>query len=350
MLEQSLLSWIERSVPGKGTNYESALPAIVATDIGLTRKENQDRAVVMRFASDGRTQTVFALADGMGGMRDGAHCASLGLAGFLTHFAASHDADTLTRLHSSALYANQAVHAYAQGHGGATLSAVVVNGEDGLIHSVNVGDSRSFAFNHNGVERLTVDDSLAEAVGGHGRELLQFVGMGDGMQPHVRPYPSQNANILLTSDGVHFVEKETFDTILTRAPTIRAAADRLMALARWCGGPDNATLIAAKPTDVENASAMDGTLQLWDSFSMLHIIFAKSEIALTQPSYAPPPKPQNTSLDLGETPSNQAVESVNPGTRSRKQKRARKMVVREEVQLSIDVEGSRGEGEKNADR
>jgi PPM family protein phosphatase len=107
MLQQSLLAWIERPVSGKGTNYESTLPAIIATDIGLVRKENQDRAVAMRFANNGRTQTVFALADGMGGLRDGGHCASLALAGFLTSYATSTDKNTYTRLQASALYANE---------------------------------------------------------------------------------------------------------------------------------------------------------------------------------------------------------------------------------------------------
>ena len=347
MLQQSLVSWIERHVPGKGTNYEATLPAIIATDTGLIRKENQDRAVVMRFVDRGRTQTVFALADGMGGMRNGAHCASLAVAAFLESYATNDELDIETRLQVSALYANKAVFSYSRGSGGATLSAVAVGSTDGMFHSVNVGDSRIFAFGENRVERLTVDDSLAEAVGGHGRELLQFVGMGEGMQPHVRQSSGLSSGFLITSDGVHFVHPEVFETVLSRSPSIKAAAERLMALARWSGGPDNATLIIANTKDLAGSSVEGGALYFWDSFSMLQIIFSENS---TPPTTAKNVEKPPTSLALGDSPAQKDKVPLEIGSVAKKPKRRRSRDREDKVQLSISVEEFQKEGATDADR
>lgn len=47
------------------------LPAAIATDIGLVRKENQDRVAVLKFRpfSKNKDMIVIALADGMGGWK-----------------------------------------------------------------------------------------------------------------------------------------------------------------------------------------------------------------------------------------------------------------------------------------
>ena len=51
------------------------LPAAIATDIGLVRKENQDRVAVLKFRpfSKNKDMIVIALADGMGDGR-GSEC------------------------------------------------------------------------------------------------------------------------------------------------------------------------------------------------------------------------------------------------------------------------------------
>ncbi|MCV5870252.1 hypothetical protein OFN61_33885, partial [Escherichia coli] len=62
------------------------LPAAIATDIGLVRKENQDRVAVLKFRpfSKNKDMIVIALADGMGGMEGVANAASLTVSSFFT--------------------------------------------------------------------------------------------------------------------------------------------------------------------------------------------------------------------------------------------------------------------------
>lgn len=94
------------------------------------------------------------------------------------------------KIYQAVSAANESVFRFAGGKGGATLSAVVLGG-GGAAFVAHVGDSRVYSFGPNmRVERLTKDDSLAEAVGGHGRELLQFIGMGPEMQPFISEIPS----------------------------------------------------------------------------------------------------------------------------------------------------------------
>ena len=118
---------------------------------------------------------------------------------FWITYAFSGYSDTPARLEAAARAADDSVFAFARGSGGSTLSAVVVE-RTGEAHTVNVGDSRSYSFSRGkSTDRLTVDDSLAEAVGGHGRELIQFVGMGDGIKPHVRRIPDGSTGFLITT-------------------------------------------------------------------------------------------------------------------------------------------------------
>ena len=52
--------------------------AAVATEVGGVRADNQDRVAIARIRDrTGRTFVVAGLADGIGGMRDGAECAAM---------------------------------------------------------------------------------------------------------------------------------------------------------------------------------------------------------------------------------------------------------------------------------
>ena len=145
---------------------------------GMIREQNQDRVACMRFCSrlnDVAPFVVIALSDGMGGMKDGAECASRTVAGFFDSIVRNRHLDEVSRISLAAEEANESVYRFAGGYGGATLSAVLVSELGAFI--VNVGDSRIYAeVQASGVQlrRLTIDDSLAEIVGGNGRDLLQY--------------------------------------------------------------------------------------------------------------------------------------------------------------------------------
>src|SRR5579871_5639257 len=77
--QETVAAWLSRPVPERAQNQCFDLPAILATDIGLKREENQDRVAALRLSAKQSSLPIIAVvvADGMGGMRDGARCATL---------------------------------------------------------------------------------------------------------------------------------------------------------------------------------------------------------------------------------------------------------------------------------
>jgi len=114
---------------------------------------------------------------------------------------------------------------------------------------------------------------MAEALGAQGRELLQFIGMGEGIQPHIDPLPRNNNIFIITSDGVHYIEPKIFDSVIINSGNMRQMAERLSALSRWCGGQDNSTLAAVDISEVKNKIFQEGRKQIgfWDFFGQLSI-------------------------------------------------------------------------------
>ena len=85
MFQEKIESWLSRPVPERAVNRSFELPVVLSSDIGLKRSENQDRVAAMKIlskASGGRVLVAVAIADGMGGMRDGAQCATKALSSF----------------------------------------------------------------------------------------------------------------------------------------------------------------------------------------------------------------------------------------------------------------------------
>lgn len=260
------------------------MPIAVGTDIGQMREENQDRVAVMRVNANSSLSQPFlvvALADGMGGMVNGMECAARTLAAFFNAVIRFRHKPAEERLAAAASEANRFVNEYSNGHGGATLSALLVD-VDHQIFTLNVGDSRIYARSGD-VEanalRLTTDDSLEEVVGGHGKELLQFIGMGEGLIPHVSK-PSQNLDrIVLTSDGVHFIGHEPLSDVLRHSEEPSQVVDRLITFAGWKGAPDNASTAAIflKPLRNSLPRLEESGVEIWDPFSALHVMWVKQD-------------------------------------------------------------------------
>lgn len=227
------------------------------TDVGLRRNENQDRVAVVRWRakleSNLGSMMAIVVSDGMGGMQDGAFCAAKTISVFVAELMNSHQFDLTRSIMAAVHAANASVYDAYRGKGGATLSAVVIS-EEGKVTGVNVGDSRIYApvvgEPRELARRLTIDDTMKEAFGSEGNDLLQFVGLGPGLQPHVVPV-EQSANILaITTDGAHFIESKIFSEVLARSPDPKAMVERVIALSRWLGAPDNATIAVI---DIERA-------------------------------------------------------------------------------------------------
>jgi serine/threonine protein phosphatase PrpC len=354
MLCAKFEQWFMRKCPPHGSNFLPGLPVVLATDIGLSRLENQDRVAAMRVNATGVTDTfmVVAVADGMGGMRDGAKCAALTLSSFFNSLIRFRYKEPAERLQLATLAANDAVFKFSRGHGGATLSALLVGTKSEEHYLVNVGDSRIYTTLteriQDEVHRLTVDDSLEEAVGGTGRELLQFIGMGEGLKPHVKKVPTSAKRILVTSDGVHFINHEVLSDVLLNAEAEADAADELITVAKWRGAPDNASLAVVGVSslfDSLNLTEETG-IEVWDPFSSLHIMWMKPEKLELQEAEVALQKNRDRacqgdiSKDYKEPKTNQnPLKPPKPPTQQKTRKPRVKRTDADIPQLTIDIPG-----------
>lgn len=255
------------------------------SDIGLKRLENQDRTAALFVSSGGKSKQFFycfVLCDGMGGMKNGAIAASISVSTFIESLILNRKEHPKQRLMKSALAANLAVK-NSQG-GGSTLSAVLISGKE--VFSLNVGDSRIYTKSHEGeIKRHTTDDNLKELAGGEDERLLQFVGMGDGLRPHIQELEDDFDFIFLTSDGVHFLDKPVFDKIVQYSLSTTDLCSRLVSTAVRTGGHDNASIIGVSRSvinDLDNGR-QSAEIAVWNNKSEMQIIWAERDQKLDAP-------------------------------------------------------------------
>ena len=297
-----LAAWFMRRTTPSAVRRVAPLKAAVASDVGVAREENQDRVALVRAADrDGSPFIVAALADGIGGMKQGAECAALAMATFFDCVVneAQHSREPREWLQRGAQRANRAVHTHQGGDGGSTLAAILMaKGHRPLW--LSVGDSRVYHAADGKFSQLSRDDTLEgqlgkPIVGGRRSELLQFIGLGEGLEPHVEPIPwDLVGTLLLTTDGVHFVDAEHLGKVVQFAPDIGQCARRLTETAKWLGGPDNASVaaIAVDALSAEPSAQLDWGFEVWDPFGELQVIFDRG--LRRYPSATPTPAPQAT--------------------------------------------------------
>ena len=213
-------------------------------------------------------------------MKQGAECAALTLGTFIESVVtdAQLSLDPKAWLARGAHRANQAVHARHAGQGGSTLvAALLVKGRPSLW--LTIGDSRVYRASEGKLTQLSRDDTLEGQLGkpgeGHRPDLLQFVGIGDGLEPHIEALGDAAGTVLLTTDGVHFIDAGYIAKVVQHAPDLGLCARRLTELARMLGGPDNAS-VAALSLDalvVDGELHLDGSYEVWDPFGELQVVF-----------------------------------------------------------------------------
>jgi serine/threonine protein phosphatase PrpC len=276
-VRKAVLRWINR---GDNTGFSFAENGAVVfySTIGK-RNENQDRTLFLRLIPQKENwpiTTALILCDGMGGMKEGATAAELAVSSFVAAFSASKSDSLVEQLRSATETANEEVFRRFSGKGGATLSAIGAT-NNGEWACVNVGDSRVYGYLVNGeVKQISTDDSLGNVLSGmevatpspQFRELLQYVGMGKGIQVHgIELLNPEIYNCLfLTSDGAHEIDQQLFKDIVVSAGSPKEIARRLTIVSDWKGGNDNATVAAwAVNTAIINEFIPEdrGYLEVW---------------------------------------------------------------------------------------
>lgn len=285
-LYYELTDWLLRRTATTGVRRVLPLEAAVATDIGNVRDENQDRAVIVRgHDGKGKSFVAVAVADGIGGMKSGATCAAMTLGAFaasLYEQAQSSLADSRQWIDIAAKSANQFVYDNFRGSGGSTLVALLLRPGHKPCW-LSVGDSRVYRYRKNALIQLSVDDTIAGQLGRQDEtgfeqsRLLQYVGVGSDLESNISDLDcSPQDEIILTTDGVHYLSQN--DGLLARiignSADVGICAKRLIDIAKWCGGPDNATTAIVGISDLEKLQQTRkiNCLEVWDSFGEIQVI------------------------------------------------------------------------------
>lgn len=282
-VQAHLRNWLMRKTTNSSMRQVGESSLSIATDIGLSRNENQDRAVVLRTRFDpNRFFVAVALCDGMGGMTEGGECASQVIASFFITSIRFRDRPLAERVVLATQEANRVVNSTFNGKGGATLSAILFDSISGMM-GVNVGDSRIYLYKEHKLEQITIDDTIEGQLQKIAKDsplrndLLQFIGIGEGIEPHVVEIPVSTELIILTSDGVHFLDQHVMQMVIQNSTEPLHAAKRLVEISKWCGGHDNASVVVVSPEAMQmEQQDPPGVIQIWDPFGELQIIVSES--------------------------------------------------------------------------
>jgi len=137
-------------------NFEAA----IYSHVGMKRKQNQDSAGMNEDLG------LFVLADGMGGHQGGEIASALCVEKVIEHFQKNSENNTTLILQQSLLQANQAIYDRSQAQpelrGMGTTSTILKLTKNGMAHIAQVGDSRAYYWNSQGIWQLTQDHSLVQ--------------------------------------------------------------------------------------------------------------------------------------------------------------------------------------------
>jgi serine/threonine protein phosphatase PrpC len=253
----------------------------LGTCIGAVREQNQDRALVTFTSYPTAPEKSFALGvvcDGMGGLLKGDEAAVIAVSVFVSRVIRWPSQPAPDRLRWAALAANDAVYKSLGGLGGTTLSAVMV-GWQGAVVGVNAGDSRIYGLTRSrDAKQLSRDDTVAGLLGqqqGLGADqLVQFIGMGGGVEPQIIATDQKEfESILITSDGIHCAPAAAFSQAIRAATSNLDLIRRLLALSDALGGQDNGTaLLLPTRFDAPNGDSEQGlNLTFWSPSDRLEI-------------------------------------------------------------------------------
>jgi len=234
------------------------------TDIGKSRPSNQDSFQVI--VSSDETYSICIVCDGMGGANAGNVASKLAVDAFVAEVTRIMKPGLTQKqlsivAESAATAANKAVFTEAKEHPdyqgmGTTLVGLIAEKERGVI--VNIGDSRAYRINEDGITRLTRDHSVVEEMLQSGRlsveEAKHYPGknlitraVGTEANVSADTYSieiGQDDYILLCSDGLtNTVDENEMLYQVVHGGDPSYACKRLVDLANSRGGPDNITAV-----------------------------------------------------------------------------------------------------------
>lgn len=230
------------------------------TDQGQVRSHNEDFV----FASDapvGSMPNLFLVADGMGGHKAGECASEMAIKIVVAYMREHKDEDPEEALLSAFSEANEAVYREAgmdpDKHGmGTTLVAAVVDKD--RMYVANVGDSRLYIKDSDGLTQITRDHSLIEEMIRSGtlsksqaiyhpdkHKITRAIGAEAAVLPDFFDVSVSDAKkILLCTDGLtNMVSDADINDILGSTKKVKEQAEQLIEEANRNGGRDNITVL-----------------------------------------------------------------------------------------------------------
>ena len=233
------------------------------TDPGCVRAQNQDAYITEEL--DKNTH-LCVVCDGMGGARSGNVASSLAAEVFTQEIRSSYHAAMDTKsvddlLQRAIKLVNFTVYDQARevedfSGMGTTLVAVLVRGRHATV--VNVGDSRAYLVNEEGIRQITTDHSLVQ----------MMVQRGELLPDQARKYPGKNLItraigtetvvqcdlfhleldredvMLLCTDGLsNLLDDQELLFEVVHRPERQDCCRRLLDIAKNRGAPDNVTCV-----------------------------------------------------------------------------------------------------------
>lgn len=279
-LQQRIAKFIDETKAARATNGTSEF--CIGTTVGLTRRQNQDRTIIVLAEYSNAPERNFLLgvvADGMGGLIDGDKAATIAVSVFVSKVIRASSESIVQRLRQAAFAANEAVFRAFRGRGGTTLSAMFVS-HDVRAVGVNIGDSRIYGITkYRDLKQLSRDDTLGRMLGtkqvdpSQKDRLVQFVGIGEGMEPHIVSAERATFNsLLMSTDGIHGSLPEAIAPLVRLQITNLDLANRLVSLGDLIGHDNGTALIMpiqlSYPTE---PSPLGITLKFWSAFDKIEI-------------------------------------------------------------------------------
>ena len=264
-----------RQTVEKQVNQYSFFSSGWETSVGKHRDHNQDAvlAYTSNLVSNNLNQSigVFAVADGMGGHKNGDLASEIAIQSVYIEFVKNNldlmsGSDTAfginqfeNILQSCTLSAHKRVSEEVPG-GGTTLTIAVIYRDQVII--AHIGDSRAYFVSHHGnLKLLTRDHSVVsrmqelgklseEQAASHPQRnvLYRALGQIEYTEPDLYSYSLiDTSNLLICSDGLWgLISEKQISTTIMESQTPQIACTKLVEAANKAGGPDNITAIVIR--------------------------------------------------------------------------------------------------------
>lgn len=231
-----------------------------STNIGAKRRINQDACLAAMINQDGKDYYVFAAADGLGGHRSGEVASKMAIDHIANHLCEVNDyynqmeMDRLVNDINSEIV-KQSIHNPDLSGMATTLTLCILNEE--RLSVTQIGDSRAYRINEEGIKQLTKDHSLVQMLIDEGRlseedakrhpnrnVITRALGTDNRVQIDLYEYPiKEKDTYLVCTDGLYSMvsEEDILNIIQNNAPP--EAVKQLINKANENGGNDNITVL-----------------------------------------------------------------------------------------------------------